>query len=76
MSAKGEIRFYMCPRCLAVDEAAGFCSRCQIERLGCRPGERGDPCRRPRQNAAGDLLSRAPIWWLDKTGGFTPGSSE
>jgi hypothetical protein len=56
--------FFLCPRCLSAAESPGKCQRCGVERLGCRPGEVDDPCRRPLMSPDGRILTRAPLWWL------------
>ena len=58
---------YLCPRCLAASAQPGVCDRCGEERLGCRPGEADDPCRRPLMDARGQVRTRAPLWWVRKT---------
>lgn len=58
---------YLCPRCLTPGDAPGPCPECGAERLGCRPGDADDPCRRPLMDANGRVLTRAPLWWLLKT---------
>ena len=60
---------YLCPRCLDSQASAGLCPRCGLERLGCRPGDPDDPCRRPLVDAAGQVRTRAPLWWLRQTVG-------
>lgn len=58
---------YLCPRCLLAGDAPGPCPRCGQERLTCRPGDPDNPCRRPLITAAGDVRTRAPLWWLSHT---------
>lgn len=60
---------YLCPRCFDSQASAGVCPRCGLERLGCRPGDPDDPCRRPLVDAAGQVRTRAPLWWLRQTVG-------
>ena len=55
---------YLCERCLLAGDAPGPCPRCGRERLTCRPGTPDDPGRRPLMSAAGDVHTRAPLWWL------------
>ena len=57
-------RIYLCPDCLTPGEASGQCSECGATLVECRPGESDDPCRRPLMNKEGEVLTRAPIWWL------------
>jgi hypothetical protein len=64
-----EIEVFLCPRCLDSQASAGVCPRCGLERVGCRPGEPDDPCRRPLIDAAGHIRTRAPLWWLRRTVG-------
>ncbi len=58
---------YLCPNCLLPGGEAGKCPECGNERLSCRPGDPDDPCRRPLMDAAGNLRTRAPLWWLQYT---------
>ena len=67
MTGQGEVVFYMCPQCLSIHETEGFCERCKVDRLGCRPGEPDNPCRKPLQDSAGRFRTRAPIWWVEMT---------
>lgn len=60
---------YLCPRCFDSQASAGICPRCGLERLSCRPGDADDPCRRPLVDAAGQVRTRAPLWWLRQTVG-------
>jgi len=60
---------FLCPRCLDSQGEAGTCPRCGVERIGCRPGDADDPCRRPLVDAAGQIRTRAPLWWLRQTVG-------
>jgi hypothetical protein len=55
---------FMCPRCLVAQIKAGTCPECHVELITCHPGAENDPCRRPLMNADGQVLSRAPLWWL------------
>jgi hypothetical protein len=58
---------YLCPRCLSAEARAGVCPNCGLERIGCRPGAGDDPCRKPLIDSAGQVRSRAPLWWLKHT---------
>jgi len=60
---------FLCPRCFDSQASAGVCSRCGVERLSCRPGDPDDPCRRPLVDSAGQVRTRAPLWWLRQTVG-------
>jgi hypothetical protein len=67
MAESPVVQVYLCPRCLDSQASAGVCPRCGLERLGCRPGDPDDPCRRPLVDAAGQVRTRAPLWWLRQT---------
>lgn len=58
---------YLCPNCLLPAGEPGECPECGHTRLGCRPGDPDDPCRRPLIDAQGNVRSRAPLWWLQHT---------
>lgn len=58
---------YLCARCLLAGDAPGPCPRCGQERLTCRPGDPDDPCRKPLIDSAGEVRTRAPLWWLKNT---------
>jgi hypothetical protein len=64
MTSRETVQVYLCPRCLSADGAPGTCPRCAEERIGCRPGDPDDPCRRPIIDARGQVRTRAPLWWL------------
>ncbi len=55
---------YLCPRCLLPDDMPGPCPRCGQDRPVCCLGDPDDPCRRPLMDAAGQIRTRAPLWWL------------
>jgi hypothetical protein len=69
MAGPMDVEMYLCPRCLDSQPGAGACPRCGVERIGCRPGDADDPCRRPLVDAAGQVRTRAPLWWLRQTVG-------
>lgn len=69
MSGPSDMEVFLCPRCLDSQPGAGTCPRCGVERIGCRPGDADDPCRRPLVDAAGQIRTRAPLWWLRQTVG-------
>jgi hypothetical protein len=58
---------YLCPNCLTPGGEPGACPECGHTRVGCRPGDPDDPCRRPLMDANGKLRTRAPLWWLQYT---------
>lgn len=58
---------YLCANCMLPGEGPGPCPRCGQLRVGCRPGDPDDPCRRPWIDADGRVRTRAPFWWLRKT---------
>lgn len=64
MTSQEMVQVYLCPRCLSAEDAPGICPRCGEDRLGCRPGDPDDPCRRPIMDARGQVRTRAPLWWL------------
>ena len=58
------IKVYVCKRCLTPSGDDGTCAYCGGEKVGCRPGDPHDPCRRPLIDAEGNVKTRAPRWWL------------
>jgi hypothetical protein len=56
--------FYVCERCFSAAETSGACPRCHLPRRQFRVGPPGDPERRPPVDAAGQMLCRAPLWWI------------
>ena len=58
---------YLCPRCLEPASKPTPCPRCGGERVDCCPGEADDPCRKPLLSPTGEVLSHAPLWWLQRT---------
>ena len=62
-----EIVIYVCRRCTASAGEPGKCEFCGGEKVACRPGAEGDPIRRPLLGPEGNVLTRAPIWWLRQT---------
>lgn len=62
-------RLYLCPNCFAVPEEAMVgepCVMCgHFPLLECKPGAADDPCRKPLMDGDGDLLTRAPKWWVE-----------
>jgi hypothetical protein len=67
MSDQGVEAIYICANCMLPGEDAGPCPRCGRARIGCRPGDPDDPCRRPWIDGQGRVRTRAPLWWLRKT---------
>ncbi len=67
MTADQIVEIFMCPRCLVAQGKAGSCPQCNVQLIDCHPGAEDDPCRRPLINANGQVLSRAPLWWLRHT---------
>ncbi len=61
-------KFYMCPKCMEPAKKATPCPSCGGQRLPCRPGEPDDPCRKPYMAPTGEIISRAPVWWLRAIG--------
>lgn len=55
---------YVCERCFSTDTAPGPCPRCGLMRRHCELGGPEDDCRRPPMDAQGNILSRAPLWWV------------
>ena len=58
--------FYVCPKHMEPAEEPTPCPTCGRERVQCRPGEAGDPCRKPLISPRGEIRSRAPMWWLER----------
>jgi hypothetical protein len=61
-------RLYLCPNCFNAREALEMgapCEFCGHSLLECKPGAADDPCRKPLMDADGDLLTRAPKWWVE-----------
>lgn len=58
---------YCCTRCTTTAGEGGTCDLCGGQRVECRPGDHGDPLRRPLMDAGGNVRTRAPIWWLRYT---------
>jgi len=55
---------YLCPRCFEAQNTPGNCPNDGMELLSCQPGDPDDPCRRPLMDNKGNIVSRAPVWWL------------
>ena len=55
--------FYLCPTCFEVSETAGRCH--DHTKVCCSPGRPGDERRKPLMDAAGQLKSPAPRWFLE-----------
>ena len=54
---------YICPVCFTVNETIEICHGHRMVR--CEPGAAGDVQRRPPMNERGQLLGRAPRWFLE-----------
>ena len=59
-----EVIIYVCRRCTTSAGESGKCQFCGGVKVACRPGDDDDPLRRPLIDAAGNVLTRAPRWWL------------
>ena len=60
-------QLYLCPNCFVAGGEPGNCPNCGTLRVGCRPGDPDDPCRRPLIDSRGMVRTRAPLWWLRYT---------
>jgi hypothetical protein len=61
-------RLYLCPNCFNALESAAVAEPCQVcghSLVECKPGAPDDPCRKPLTDNDGDLLTRAPLWWVE-----------
>jgi hypothetical protein len=58
---------YVCVRCLTPAGEGGSCTYCGGARVACKIGDEGDPSRRPLMSGSGEVLTRAPVWWLQRT---------
>ncbi len=67
MGPTSDADIYLCPNCFSPADEPGDCSKCGHARVGCRPGDPDDPCRRPLMDSDGNLRTRAPLWWLQYT---------
>lgn len=59
--------FYLCPQCLEAAAGPTPCPRCGGQRVVCRPGAAKDPCRKPLLSPSGQIMSHAPLWWLERS---------
>jgi hypothetical protein len=57
---------YLCETCFYASDQPGVCPDCGHELVECRPGTPDDPCRRPLMDQEGRLLTRAPLWWVER----------
>lgn len=55
--------FYICPVCFQVCDSLQECHAHKM--LECSGGEPGDPRRLPIRDRFGNLVSRAPRWYLE-----------
>jgi hypothetical protein len=62
-----DTEIFLCPNCFLPADKPGECPQCGHTRVGCRPGDPDDPCRRPLIGSDGKLRTRAPLWWLQYT---------
>jgi len=59
---------YLCPHHLVPRSEGGICpDDCTLDMIECHPGEDGDPLRKPLLDAEGNVVTRAPLWWLRVT---------
>lgn len=58
---------YVCERCLTPAGEGGTCTYCGGSRVACKTGDDRDPRRRPLMTSSGEVLTRAPQWWLLRT---------
>ena len=57
---------YICPECFQVCDTEQECHSHQM--IECYTGSQGDPIRRPLTDSKGNLVSRAPRWYLEARG--------
>lgn len=64
-----EESFYICPICFQVCETERECHLHEHAHrmVECEPGSPGDERRKPVHDRFGNLMSRAPRWYLDAT---------
>lgn len=67
---------HLCPKCLQGQEEGGLCPNDGTELIECKPGARDNPTRRPLIDDKGQVLTRAPRWWLNFTVGEIMGLVE
>ncbi len=60
-------RLYLCARDFTPADGPGACKVCGRDIVECEPGRPGEPSRRPLIDPAGEVLTRAPLWWLRRT---------
>lgn len=65
-----ETIFYICPICFQVCEDEKECHAHRM--VECNPGEYGDDRRKPVSDRFGQLVSRAPRWYLEAVGWIRP----
>ena len=71
-----ETEQYICERCFSTDTAPGPCPRCGRPRRYCNLGGPEDARRRPLMDAHGHILSRAPLWWVQRASSQWPPPAE
>lgn len=62
-------RLYLCPNCFNALQAEAMAEPCEVcghSLIECRPGDTDDPCRKPMMDDDGDLVTRAPMWWVER----------
>ena len=62
--------FYICPICFQVCESEQECHAHRM--VECYPGEPGDERRKPVTDHFGQIVSRAPRWYLEAVGWIEP----
>ena len=68
-----EENLYICPVCFRICDTEMECHRHKT--LECHPGNPGDERRKPLHDRFGNLVSRAPRWFLEaarRIPGWTP----
>lgn len=58
-----EDKVYMCPVCFKVCDSEEECHRHKM--LECNPGRSGEERRKPLNDRFGNMVSRAPRWFLE-----------
>ena len=61
-----EERFYLCPVCFRVCDTDQECHEHRM--IECNVGKVGDDRRKPVMDKYGNLVSRAPRWYLEAVG--------
>jgi hypothetical protein len=58
--------FFICPFCFQVCESERECHAHRM--VECKPGKPGDERRKPIYDRDGNLVTRAPRWYLEAVG--------